>query len=196
MNKLWPLGLLLLASCVSLPPLPPLAAHHLDKWYLSGRLVIATSQDSWTAKVFWQQQGDAYQLQFSNPVGQGAIRLTGNDQQVVMQTADNKTFVADNPDTLVAENLQVNIPVTDLYFWIRGLPAPQPSPRYYKLNKLAQLSHLHQDDWQIEYKRYMKVQQFYLPQKLFLENEHFQVKIVITQWDLNAPVSLSAKQIN
>ena len=37
------------------------------------------------------------------------------------------------------------------------------------------------------------MQQVYLPQKLFLENDRFQVKIVITQWELNPPDSFSAK---
>lgn len=193
MKKLWLSGLLLLSSCVSLPPLPPIPAGQLNRWQLQGRIAVSTQEDHWNAKVYWQQQGQTYQLRFNNPVGQGVIRLDGNQQQVVMQTADNKRFVANNPDTLVAETLQVNIPVTHLNFWIRGVPSPQPSPSNYQLNTAGQLTSLQQDNWQIEYKNYVKVQQFYLPQKLFLENERFQVKIVITQWELNSPDFFSAE---
>ena len=192
MRKLWLTGLLLLSSCVSLPPLPPIPAGQLNRWQLQGRIAVSTQDDTWTAKVYWQQQEQAYQLRFNNPVGQGVIRLDGNERQVVMQTADNKRFSANNPDTLVAETLQVNIPVTQLNFWIRGVPSPQPSPRNYQLNAAGQLISLQQDNWQIEYKRYIKVQQLYLPQKLFLENDRFQVKIVITQWQLDPPNFLSA----
>ena len=187
MRKFWLTSLLLLSSCVSLPPLPPLPANQLQRWQLQGRIVVSTPEDTWTAKVYWQQQDQAYQLRFNNPVGQGVFRLEGNERQVVMQTADNKRFSADNPDTLVAETLQVNIPVTHLNFWIRGIPSPQPAPSNYQLNAAGQLTSLQQDNWQIEYKRYIKVQQLYLPQKLFLENDRFQVKIVITQWQLNPP---------
>jgi outer membrane lipoprotein LolB len=187
MRKFWLTSLLLLSSCVSLPPLPPLPAAQLQRWQLQGRIVVSTPEDTWTAKVYWQQQDQAYQLRFNNPVGQGVFRLEGNEQQVVMQTADKKRFSADNPDTLVAETLQVNIPVTHLNFWIRGIPSPQPAPRNYQLNAAGQLTSLQQDNWQIEYKRYIQVQQLYLPQKLFLENDRFQVKIVITQWQLNPP---------
>jgi outer membrane lipoprotein LolB len=187
MKKLWLVSLLLLSSCVSLPPLPPIPAGQLNRWQLQGRIAVSSQEDTWTAKVYWLQQEQAYQLRFNNPVGQGVFRLEGNERQVVMQTADNKRFSANNPDTLVAETLQVNIPVTHLNFWIRGVPSPQPSPRSYQLNAAGQLTSLQQDNWQIEYKRYIKVQQFYLPQKLFLENDRFQVKIVITQWQLDPP---------
>lgn len=187
MKKLWLSGLLLLSSCVSLPPLPPLPAAQLNRWQLQGRIAIATPEDTWTAKVYWQQQEQAYQLRFNNPVGQGVIRLEGNERQVVMQTADNKRFSAKDPDTLIAETLQVNIPVTQLNFWIRGVPSPQSSPNHYQLNAAGRLTSLQQNNWQIEYKRYIKVKQWYLPQKLFLENDRFQVKIVITRWQLEPP---------
>ncbi|MBE9561708.1 MAG: outer membrane lipoprotein LolB, partial [Proteobacteria bacterium] len=106
--------LLILSGCLTLPPLPQMPAQQLDSWQINGRIAIITKNDSWTAKFSWQQQSETYQIRFSNPMGQGAILLDGNDAGVMMRTADNKVFNADNPDTLITDVLKLHIPVTNL----------------------------------------------------------------------------------
>ncbi|MDM8558843.1 lipoprotein insertase outer membrane protein LolB [Candidatus Parabeggiatoa sp. HSG14] len=177
----------LLLSCASLPSLPPNNANQLDSWHLKGRIAIVTEDDSWTANVHWQQQGTDYQLRLNTPLGQGVLLLEGNDISVVMHTANNETFRAHNPDALVAQVLKLEIPVTGLHFWIRGLPSPKTIPTRYVLTKTGYLKSLQQDGWEIEYGRYLNVDGINLPRKIFLDNNQFQVKIVISQWNIKNP---------
>jgi len=194
MKRLLILVVLLLSSCVQLPPLPPISAKQLDSWRLNGRIAISTENDSWTAKVFWRQQGAAYQLRLNTPLGQGAIMLEGDDKGVVMRQADKKTIRAANPDILIAKVLKVELPVTNLHAWIRGLPAPNSSPQWYTLDNAKRHMHsLRQDGWEIDYKKYMKVQGIDLPKKIFLENNRFKVKIVISRWEIHTAPSKTAK---
>ena len=183
MKRLFLLALLL-AACTSLPPLPPKPAMQLDSWRLNGRIAISTESDSWMAKVYWEQNGPTYQLRINTSFGQGAFLLEGDDNGVVMRTADNKTFTAPDPDTLVAEVLKIALPITNLHFWIRGLPSANSSPSWYTFNKAGHLHRLRQDGWELDYKRYVKVQGIDLPKKIFLEDQQFKIKIVISKWDI------------
>jgi outer membrane lipoprotein LolB len=178
------LMVLLLSSCAQLPPLPKMSASQLVSWHVNGRIAISTHTDSWTANVFWQQQGPVYEIRLNMPLGQGVMSLRGDDKGVVMRTANNKTFTARDPDVLVAQVLKLYIPVTALHSWIRGIPVSQPSPQWYTFDEAGRLHRLRQNGWEIVYKRYIKVQGFDLPNKIFLENDRFQIKIVIYKWDI------------
>ncbi|HDN25742.1 MAG TPA: outer membrane lipoprotein LolB [Thioploca sp.] len=183
MKRLFILALLVTA-CSPLPPLPPNPAKQLDSWRLNGRIAISAEKENWMAKVHWQQNGPTYQLRINTSFGQGAFMLEGSDDGVVMHTADNKTFTAPDPDSLVSEVLKVDLPITNLYFWIRGLPSDNSSPSWYTFNEAGHLHRLRQDGWELDYKRYTKVHGIDLPKKIFLENPQFKIKIVISQWDI------------
>ncbi len=176
--------ILLLSGCAQLPKMPQTPASKLDSWRLNGRIAISTRTDSWTANVYWQQQGPSYILRLNAPLGQGAFLLEGSENGVIMRTANNETFTDRDPDALIAQVLKLEIPITGLHFWIRGIPAPKPSPQWYTFNKAKHLHRLRQDGWEILYRRYINVQGIDLPNKIHLENQRFKVKIVISQWDI------------
>lgn len=185
--------LLWLAGCthLSLSSSHPLWETHqthlkmMETWSIQGSIAIATEKDTWNARVYWQQKGFLYQLRFNAPLGQGAMLLDGDEHRVTMRTAKNETFVARNPDTLIRQTLKLEIPVSGLYFWIRGLPAPAPILEH-DFNDQGYLHMLQQNDWYIEYGEYVKVGTLELPKKIFLSHAPFDVKIVISQWKLTA----------
>jgi outer membrane lipoprotein LolB len=179
-----------LSACVSLPKLPPSPASQLDAWRLKGRIAISTDSENWTASVYWQQQDSTYQLRLNMPLGQGALLLEGDEKGVIMRTADNKTYKAANADALMSDVLKLDLPVTNLRFWIRGLPAPHSAPDRYLLNDKKQLRHLQQDGWFITYLHYVNVEGIVLPKKMFLENQSIKVKIAILEWAINPAKSV------
>ncbi|MCK5663210.1 MAG: outer membrane lipoprotein LolB, partial [Thiotrichaceae bacterium] len=174
----------ILSGCSQVPTLPPTPASQLEAWRLNARIAISTEHDSWTATVYWQQKGAKYKLRLNSPMGQGAILLEGNANEVVMQTADKKTFKAKNPDTLIADVLNLALPVSNLQYWIRGFPSPNSAPKGYTLNDAKRLYQLRQDDWEIDYKHYININGTFLPKKMFLENNQFKIKIVISSWEI------------
>lgn len=182
---------LLLSGCAQLPPLPPTPASQLDSWSLNGRIAILTGHDSWIAKIYWRQQGTAYQIRLNGPTGQGALLLKGNNNGVMMHTADHKTFEAPNPDALIRKVLKLEIPLSHLHAWIRGFPDSNSTPESYTLNNAGQLQHLRQDNWRIKYGRYIKVQGIYLPKKIVIENTRFKLKIAISHWYIGQPQGIA-----
>lgn len=187
-----------LVSCAT-QPLPPPPATSATKalwtthqkqlsaiksWHLNGRIAVITTTENWTANVHWHQRAATYQLVFKAPLGQSTMSLEGNPNRVVMRTTDGKEIVENNPDVLIAKVMDLQIPVTGLYFWIRGIPAPRSTPKQYQLDEAGYLYSLQQDGWQISYKRYITVAGMSLPDKIFLENKHFKVKIAVSHWNL------------
>jgi outer membrane lipoprotein LolB len=190
------IGLLMLTACAAPTRLPPpspeqqvkwqqlqLKLAKIDTWQLRGRMSIHSGDDSWIANVLWEQQPTSYQLQLNTPTGQGVLRLTGSPQQVSLRTAEGDVFNAATAEELLSERMHVNLPVSHLYSWIRGLPVDKVEIENYQLDNSGRLSLLQQANWTINYERYQPVKGISLPSKLALENREFKVKIVISLWD-------------
>ena len=60
------------------------------QWSMSGRMSLTTKDDAWTGKLQWQQLPLRYAIYFNAPTGQGAVRIQGDDEQVVLETADGQ----------------------------------------------------------------------------------------------------------
>lgn len=189
-----------LAGCESLPLITPAErdpavtaywdTHRqklsaLDAWTLHGRMVLVAGDDGWTATVHWDQDHKRYNLRFIAPLGQGTYELDGDADSVTLLTADNRLLHAGSPEALLQENLGWQLPLASLKYWIRGLPDPSASPDDLILDGTGRLSQLQQLGWRIEILRYQDVKGLDLPGKLFLENDRFQVRLVIQDWQMS-----------
>ena len=143
----------------------------LDSWQLNGRIAILATDEHLTLNIHWRQLNEVYILRFTVPPGQGAFLLQGDDESVVMHTSNGETFTARDPNTLVAKILKIEIPVTHLHAWIRGIPVPEIDMIEHRLDSEGNLIYLEQSDWKITYKNYMDVNNAKLTRKLFLEND-------------------------
>jgi len=103
-----------------------------------------------------------------------------------MHTSNDETFTARDPNSLVAKILKIEVPVTHLHAWIRGIPMHDIDVIEHHIDSEGNLSYLEQSDWKITYKNYMDVHNAKLPRKLFLENEKedLEVRIVISHWNI------------
>jgi len=193
-----------LSGCSLIPPSPPALVNpaiealwqshrtrlkFVNQWRLNGNISITAGEQNWRARIHWQQHEKKYTLRLYAPLGQGAILLEGDEQKVIMRTADN-IYQADNPDTLVRQVLNLELPVSGLHFWIRGLPSTQTQPKTLQLNETGQLHTLAQQGWQIEYLNYFD-DNIPLPKKIYLENQDFEVMLVISNWKIEkTPLAL------
>ena len=183
----------LLASCATLPAKSnafnqqlswpqrqkQLAAIH--QWQLNGAIAIKTPQQGQTASLSWQQQSLVnYHISLYGPLGAGRVTLAGTNQGVQLQ-ANDKLYHAKSPEALMQEMLGWQLPVGNLYYWVRGLPAPGLQARLH-FDTFHHLSQLQQQGWTVHYLRYTGVGDDDLPSLLTLQRLDLTVKIVISQW--------------
>ena len=80
------------------------------------------------------------------------------------------------------QQLGWRLPLSNLFYWMRGLPAPgnyqADFDRYGHLTLLSQMG------WQVHYANYVSVGSVDLPQILELTQAELYVKIVIKRWKI------------
>ncbi len=195
---LLPLFVLFLAACSTKPPavvsydVGPLwqqrlaQLERLESWSFDGRIAVRGGGKAWSARLSWAQQGPSYDILISAPFGQGAARLTGAPGQALIDVSGQTPLVADDPGTLLFEQLGWRVPVDALHYWLVGRPDPQ-SAAALEWDGQGRVVQLDQAGWMVTYRRYSKgarsvEEGISLPTKIELVNRDLRVKIVVDQW--------------
>ncbi len=157
----------------------------IENWDLNGLIAIHSmaKNDAWSAHWQWQQHKNHYTISLVGPLGSGGLTLAGTPRIVTLKTSDGKQFTASSAETLLAQQLGWHLPVANLYYWVRGLPAPTV-PAAKQFDAYHHLIELRQSGWIIQYLRYTSIQQIDVPSKIYLTNPDLNVKIIINQWHL------------
>lgn len=153
----------------------------LDAWQISGKVGIRAPKDSGSGTLFWLQRQDYYDIRLSGPLGRGAARLTGRPGEILLEVANQGRYQAASPEQLLQDQLGLNLPVSHLLWWIRGLPSPNSKSRL-NLDANSHLAQLSQDGWFVEYLGYAEHNGFWLPQRIKLSGFDLQVTLVIKDW--------------
>lgn len=185
---------LLISSCTAVSPPSTSPANvswqtrtkqlqQLSRWKLNGKIAVQTAQDSGSATIDWSQNSRQYFISLLGPLGAGGLKLTGQPGSVTMQTADGKVSSASSPEQLLINQWGWDLPVSNLTYWVRGIPAPgsQASTQFDEYHRLSRLS---QQGWHIQYLSYTKANGIELPQRMSLESPSLKAKMMIYNWNL------------
>ena len=161
--------------------------NQIVSWKIQGKLGIQTEDNGGSLDLFWNQKGDAYQIRMIAPMGQGAVFIRGNGKQVYVKTAEGEEQYSDDVDTFLITSLGVNIPLTGLRNWLRGMPmsgAPVEKQRWDKNGRLVRLV---QNNWNIEMSEYRKVARHMLPHSFYIgrdDRPELDIRLLIRSWKL------------
>ncbi len=194
-NLLIPALVLLLAGCTGLGPQESIEGpgnkedwtthkalvSEIDGWQISGKIGIRAPQDSGSGTLFWLQRQDYFDIRLSGPLGRGATRLTGRPDAVALEVAGQGRFEAESPEALVESQLGWQLPVSNLLWWVRGLPAPDSRSRI-ALDGNGRLANLQQDGWDIQYLGYSEEAGYELPSRIKLAGRDLQITLVVKDW--------------
>lgn len=154
----------------------------LDGWQIRGKLGIQSTDNGGSGTLFWLQRQHYFDIRLAGPLGQGATRLTGRPGEVLL-TSSQGQFQADSPEELLESQLGWRLPVSNLLWWVRGLPAPQQSsPAQLQFNPHSRLQELQQDNWHIQYQDYVEYDGYWLPTRLMLQGQQLKLTLVIKEW--------------
>jgi outer membrane lipoprotein LolB len=148
---------------------------------ISGAMAAKNKNKGWSASLNWAQQGvNSYQIRLMGPLGGGTV-LVNKKGSVVTYKEGGKTFTSSNADELLQKHTGIRLPVSNLYYWVRGLPAPG-SIEATKQDKFNHLSQLKQSGYTVDYTRYTSVNGVDLPSLIRLQGQGTTIKLVIKQW--------------
>lgn len=157
----------------------------LQAWLINGKLGVRAPQESGSGTLYWEQEGERYDIRLSGPLGRGATQLQGDNRGIVLDIAGQPTLYADSAEELLEQQIGWRLPVEHLLWWVRGLPAPD-SPSRLQLDTESRLARLNQSGWTIEYSRYQAVGDLQLPQRMQLSGHDVLLTLVVTNWEPRA----------
>ena len=167
---------------------PPVDTRHgpqsptaLSSWELSGAIAAKNRKRGWTATLSWLQQGpNQYQIRLFGPLGGGTVIIEKHGARVTFRDGP-KQVSSNNADELLQKKTGVRLPVKNLYYWVRGLPAPgaiqsvQRDANHYLIS-------FNQAGYTIDYTAYTSAGQMNLPSKIRLQGHGVLIKLVIKDW--------------
>lgn len=155
----------------------------LNNWQLKAAMGVHTPSKSGMVTLFWKQKSNRYNARVSGPLGVGGIRIEGRPDQVTLWKSATEKISAKTPEALMQRELGWGLPISDLYYWIRGLPVPHKPTTHLQIHQ-GLLTQLDQAGWQIQYTDYQSVETMTLPKTLLINGPKLRVKIVIERWQI------------
>jgi len=156
----------------------------IKQWKISGRFGAQSEEESWNGSINWVQSNDEYQINISGPLSSGSFSLHGDAKLSKLQIEKDKIYEAEDPELLLETYTGLRLPINNLRYWIIGKPSPLDSSSKVTLSSNGLLSQLTQKGWEITFRNYTKVNNISLPNKIFLENHEFDVRLAIKNWQL------------
>ncbi len=152
-------------------------------WEFTGRIGVRDDKESHSSRVRWQQRGEDYVINLWGTLNAGATEITGTPGRVVLQQEGKDALTASTPEQLVYEQLGYELPVAQLSYWIKGIPAPGASsePAFDIDNRLISLQ---QSGWQVEYLGYTSYATESLPTRIRIQKSPLRLDFVRLDWTL------------
>lgn len=159
------------------------AAQH---WQAVGKLGVKVPNDGGSANLRWQQTLNDYQIDLNGPFGQGKMSITGNPKLVTLIEGGNPPQSAKSAEELIRKHTGWTIPVPQLSYWVRGLPAPNAAITRFSPNSQGLLGELEQLGWTVTYGDYLSVgnDNLALPGRIQAQFNDIRLTLVIREWTL------------
>lgn len=161
-------------------------ASKIINWQASGVLSI---QESNTKPVlgdfYWQQTNRAYRIVMSSPLSLYHLDIIKSFGSVKLWKNGVRVLTAKTPEGIMRRAMGWSLPISNLQYWMKGMPAPQSCGEYFVIHdQYGHLTALKQDGWLLELSAYKNQDGVDLPQMIILSRPGFVVKIVIQAWYL------------
>jgi outer membrane lipoprotein LolB len=186
--------ILFLSGCAHQnPPLPrPIAAHIKAEaissdqisWDIHGAISVQSKNNVQMGNFTWKQINQRYAINIYGPLNLGSIGIQGLPGRVTLFKPTG-SYSAPTPEALMQQQLGWYMPISNMYYWVRGLPAPGKVSRKVR-NNSGQLIFLRQEGWNIRFQAFQPVQDMTLPRKIEIENPYLRIKLVITEWNMSS----------
>lgn len=179
----WLLGIALLSGCAQTPDLPLPPRDSLQDFALEARFALKITHpdgrpESAGGRLSWTHQNAIDRVLLANPLGIGLAEIDSAPGRATLRTGDGRTYVADEPDQLLAEVTGQPLPISRLPGWLLGRAQADGT---LERDALARPLRLLEDGWRIEY-GYGNDDPEALPQQLQVSGNNIELRLRIETW--------------
>jgi len=159
---------------------------HMKSWNLDGKVAMRYKTDNWNFGVNWAQTGAKNSvIKIKNPfTGATVALITQNNNKVSLQASDGKVYQDTNAEKLLKRQAGIDLPLSGLVYWARGVMAPQYKKGSVILDASGRPKQIIQENWLIKYPRYENTSYNSLPKKIVLTRKAnaVYVKMIAKKW--------------
>ncbi|VAW50113.1 hypothetical protein MNBD_GAMMA06-1835 [hydrothermal vent metagenome] len=158
----------------------------IQSWEIKGRLGIQTENNGGTLDIIWKQAEENFSIRLIAPLGAGNYLVQRKNDVVEIRFPDGRTELVNNVDEIFSSMLGVNLPVSAVKNWIRGLPAETLTLENITWNEQGLLNTVKQSGWNVEMKKYSGAG-ILLPHIIYLsrnDNDELDIRLVLRQWSI------------
>lgn len=188
---------LLLSGCAHQLPKAPLISEDwpkhqaqvetLGKWQAIGKLGVKVPNNGGPMSLRWQQQPEQFTIDFTVPFGQN-ISIAGQANHVTLSEPGKDPISAKTAEELIRKITGWTIPVAQLTYWVRGLPAPSAKVTRFAPNAQGLIGELDQLGWKVTYGEYLSVNTgagtLAMPGRITAEFKDIRLTLVIREWQM------------
>ncbi len=160
-------------------------------WEIRGRLGIQTENNGGSLDIIWKQAEQDFSIRLIAPLGTGNYHVQGNSDGAEIRFPDGRIETVNNIDRVFSSILKVDLPVSAVKDWIRGLPARSLSVENISWNDQGLLNTAKQSGWNVEMKKYTG-KKILLPHVIYLsrdDNDELDVRLVLRRWLIDSELT-------
>jgi outer membrane lipoprotein LolB len=153
-------------------------------WELRGRLGVQTRDTGGTMDIIWQQAGKDFTIRLLAPMGAGNYLIQGEKDFAEIRFPDGEKQIVDNVDQVFKSALEVDLPVSAVKDWIRGLPAGVWPVDSIEWNTKGLIDRIKQSGWNVEMKKYTGGK-ILIPYNIYLSRDDdpdLGIRLILRQW--------------
>lgn len=160
----------------------------MDTYQASGKIAYRDAHQKKSLNFSLSQKPNYTKLRLFSFIGQTVLTVEITPQGTQIVDLHNQTYQSQDADALVAELSGINVPVTQLPDWLKGLPSGadtiqlNPNGRVQSFTK--QIEH---QNWQLIYQSYQSAAQttqalLGMPKSIVLRQGQTELKLAVTNW--------------
>ncbi|MCH9644711.1 MAG: lipoprotein insertase outer membrane protein LolB [Gammaproteobacteria bacterium] len=159
-----------------------LQLQRITAWHNSGAFSVTLNGKVKAANFVWDQSGRyRYRIQISSALNLAGVTLTGVRGRATLWRTATKFVRARSPEVLMQKELGWSLPISNLFYWVRDLPAPgRWQNRHY--DQYGHLRSLEQQGWLIRWTSYMTKNGVDFPRLIELYRPNIYIRIVVKNW--------------
>jgi outer membrane lipoprotein LolB len=190
-----PVLTLLLVSCAGTPRMDaPVNAEwearrqlleSLSQWEFTGSINVRDANEAQSSRIRWRQQDEAYRINLWGTFNVGATEINGRPGEVRIEQQGEDPIITESPEEMLYQQIGYELPVTELNYWIKGIPAPGASQLLNFADNLQLLS-FEQHGWRIDYLGYTNFGRETLPTRIRIQKDPLRLDLIRLSWTLPA----------
>lgn len=177
------LGALVLTGCASQATVNgalPAVANADVAFEVSGRIAVRYNGQADSGNFTWQHGIGQDRLALETPLGQTLAELNRDPAGVRLDMADGRRFRAAAVESLSAEVLGWELPLSGLQYWIRGVGSAASGIDASQISPEPGVYRLSQQGWQIDYPEFSGPPA--VPSRVVLKRPGLEIRLAIHEW--------------